>query len=397
MREAVLEAATAGTPTATLLQPSLVVIWIDWYAYHVARFQGLLDNPELEGKVVGIEMVGGIGVHLGLKFREALPSALPIQTLVPDGNWREVGKWQLALLLWKKLNLLTPSVVLIPGYYTLPALAAAVWCKLKGRKAVLMTESGASDHKRVWWREALKRLLILNLFDWAVAGGKAHSDYLRQLKFPANRVAGFYDVVDNSFFQDRCQTLRALHNASDFGLPAEYFLYVGRLSEEKHTRALLNAYLKYRVSGGQWALVIVGDGPQLSELRAVAATSRYEGDIYFSGLQPTSQLPNYYAFASAFVLPSIREPWGLVVNEAMAAGLPVMVSNRCGCAEDLVALGENGFTFDPDDENQITDALWQFGKMSPQKLKQMGLRSSEVISRFSPKAWAAEVARIVRS
>ncbi len=397
MRDTVLEAVVPQSCTSALAQPSVVVIWIDWYAYHVARFQALLQSSDLAGKVAGIEMVGGIGVHSGLKFRGDLPSSLPVTTLVPNGNWSDVGKWHLARLLWNKLNQLSPSVVFIPGYYTLPALAAAIWCKVRRRKAVLMTESGALDHVRIWWREVSKRLLILNLFDWAVAGGKAHTGYLRQLRFPADRVAGFYDVVDNSFFQDRCRILRTCHNAPDFGLPAKYFLYVGRVSEEKNTCALLSSFFKYREQGGQWRLIIVGDGPQLAELRSMAASSNCTCEIYFAGLQPTSQLPIYYAFASAFVLPSTREPWGLVVNEAMAAGLPVLVSNRCGCAEDLVVNGENGFTFNPCDEDALADTLIQMSRVSAQRLQQMGQRSSEIISRFSLEAWAAEIARIVKS
>jgi 1,2-diacylglycerol 3-alpha-glucosyltransferase len=112
---------------------TVVVIWIDWYAYHVARFKGLLENSQLANGVTGIEMVGGVGVHAGLKFRENIPASLPVQTLFPGGNWREVKSWQLALLLWKRLAKLNPSLVLVPGYYTLPALAAAVWGKLRPR------------------------------------------------------------------------------------------------------------------------------------------------------------------------------------------------------------------------------------------------------------------------
>ena len=131
----------------------VVVIWIDWYAYHVARFQGLLRHPELAGRVVGLELVGGVGVHAGLKFREEIPASLPVQTLLPGGNWKEAGKWQLARAVWQRLNRLSPSLVLVPGYYTVPAIAAAIWAKFKGKKSVLMTESTEHDHARVWWRE----------------------------------------------------------------------------------------------------------------------------------------------------------------------------------------------------------------------------------------------------
>ena len=378
-------------------QCEVAVIWIDWYAYHVARFRGLLRHPELTGKVAGLELVGGVGVHAGLKFRESIPESMPVQTLLPASNWSEAGKWQLARALWNRLDKLNPSLVLVPGYYTIPALTAAIWARVKGRKSVLMTESTAQDHARVWWREALKASLIKSLFNWAVAGGKPHRRYLEQLGFPVSRIAGFYDVVDNVFFDECCRQTRTSHRPADLGLPSDYFLYIGRVAAEKNIHGLLSAYVDYRKSGGSWSLVVVGDGPQLNEIRALASTTPYARDIHFPGLKASSELPSYYAFASAFVLPSTREPWGLVVNEAMAAGLPVIVSDRCGCAEDLVVHSENGFTFDPSQANSLSESLVRFGRLTPDARKRMGRRSVEIISRFSPDAWAAEIVRILRS
>ena len=159
-------------------QTAVAVIWIDWYPYHVARFIGLQSACEFAGKVIGIELVGGIGVHAGLKFREELPDDLPVLTLMPDADWQRAGQLRLSLKLWKTLSEVNPQIVLVPGYYTLPAIAAALWAKLHRRQSVLMTESTASDHVRVWWKEKLKALLIHALFDWAIAGGTAHRRYL---------------------------------------------------------------------------------------------------------------------------------------------------------------------------------------------------------------------------
>jgi 1,2-diacylglycerol 3-alpha-glucosyltransferase len=388
-----MEPLICSTESAATCQA--VVIWIDWYAYHVARFQALLRHSELAGKVVGLELVGGVGVHAGLKFRENIPTSLPVETIFRAANWSEAGKWQLARAVWQRLNKLNPAIVLVPGYYTVPALAAAVWAKFHGKKSVLMTESTAHDHSRIWWRETLKKLLVRNLFDWAVAGGTPHRRYLQQLGFPPGRVARFYDVVDNDFFHDCCGEARRSHQAGDFGLPQQYFLYVGRIAAEKNTSALVAAYVRYRESGGSWSLVLVGDGPQCKEIRAMSANTPYADDIHFPGLKATSELPKYYAFASAFVLPSTREPWGLVVNEAMAASLPVVVSQRCGCAEDLVSEGENGFTFDPSQPNALTESLSRVSGLSQQERNEMGRRSYEIVCQFSLDSWACEIARIV--
>jgi len=383
-----------ATPRATA---GIAVIWIDWYAYHVARFEGLVRHPELAGRVAGVELVGGIGVHAGLKFREDLPAALPVETLFPENSWREVKGWRAARAVWKYLDEVNPATVLVPGYHTAAGLAAALWGRLKGRRTVLMTESTATDHERRGSKEAAKGLLIRSLFDWAIAGGTPHRRYLEQLGFPAGRIAGSYDVVDNDFFRERSAAIRKHSEPADFDLPARYFLYVGRLAEEKNISGLLRSYLEYRQVGGDWALVLVGDGPERSALEQTAAESPYRGDIRFPGLKSTAELPQYYAFAGCFVLPSTREPWGLVANEAMAAGLPLIVSHRCGCAEDLLSEGENGCSFDPAMPGDLTACLTAVGSLSEDSLLNMGRRSQEIVAQFSPETWAAEVARLARS
>ncbi len=218
----------------------------------MARFAGLDSAPSLSGKVVGLELVGGIGVHKGLKFREDLPEGMAIETLMPDSSWHEAGKWKLSRLLWRRLSVLDPDVVLVPGYYTLPAIASALWARLHGRASVLMTESTAYDHERIAWKELLKSIVLRTLFDWAVAGGKAHVAYLEQLGFPADRVVGSYDVVNNDFFEQGTESLRR-RSPQEFGLPSPYFLYVGRLSEEKNVAGLLASWIEYPQSGRHMA------------------------------------------------------------------------------------------------------------------------------------------------
>ena len=371
----------------------LVVIWIDWYAYHVARFLGLQSAPSLAGAVAGIELVGGIGVHSGLKFREELPAHLPITTLLPETDWHSAGQLSLCVKLWRQLNLLDPDTILVPGYYLLPGLAAALWARLHGRRSVLMTESTAGDHPRSWWREAAKSALLRALFDWAVAGGAAHRRYLERLGFPASRIARFYDVVDNAGLAQRAAELR-LRPAADFHLPSPYFLYIGRLAPEKNVAALVRAWIAYREQGGSWPLVLVGDGPEASALRDLAEASPFASDILFQGHRGYTDLPLFYAFAGCFVLPSLREPWGLVVNEAMACGLPVLVSERCGCAEDLVAPGENGFLFQPSDEDQLTSLLRRIGSSPQPALDRMAEASRSLISSYSPQHFGQEIARL---
>ena len=373
----------------------VAVIWIDWYPYHVARFRGLNATPELTGGVEGIELVGGIGVHAGLKFREQLPDGLAVTTLLPECSWRDAPKAALARRLWRHLSQLDPDVVLVPGYYTLPALAAAQWTRAHGRTSVLMTESGARDHTRTAWKEHCKGLGLRYLFDWAIAGGKAHIAYLNDLGFPARRVVPGYDVVDNAFFCEGVARLRTERASSE-----PYFLYVGRFAEEKNVAGLLRSWLAYREQGGTWRLVLVGDGPEAALLHATAANSRFAGHVVFPGLRTSSELLPYYAAAGCFVLPSTREPWGLVVNEAMAAGLPVIASTRCGCVVDLLHPGDNGYVFDPGDpsaDHVLTQQLFDVEGLSLAQRVQMGAHGQRVIQAFSPAHFGRSIASIVHS
>ena len=375
----------------------VAVIWIDWYAYHIARFEGLQQAFGHQGEAVGIELVGGIGVHAGLKFREDRPAHLPVETLLPESSWRAANKLVLARVLWRRLNELRPEVVLVPGYYTLPAIAAAVWARTHGSASVLMTESTAEDHTRTGWKEWLKAKLIRALFDWAVVGGAAHLRYIRRLGIAEERVARFYDVVGNDAIREGTAAQRAGSRRGEHYLPLRYFLFVGRLAREKNVAGLLQAWLDYRLGGGDWSLVLAGDGPEAATLRAMLDGSPFAKDVVFSGLKSSQELLPFFGFAACFVLPSTREPWGLVVNEAMAAGLPVIVSNRCGCAEDLVESGRNGLLFNPEHGRELTACLARMAQLSEQEIAAMGQSSAERIAGYSPRNFGLQIASIANA
>jgi len=151
---------------------------------------------------------------------------------------------------------------------------------------------------------------------------------------------------------------------------------------------MMRAYAAYRDQAGSssWHWVLVGDGPQKDELVRARESLALQEFVHFPGFVRYPALPAYYALASAFVLPSTWEPWGLVVNEAMASGLPVLVSSRCGAAE-LVRPGENGYTFDPYNEGELTAAMVTLAT-SP-KLEQMGESSRSAIRGYGVERFAS--------
>ena len=106
-------------------------------------------------------------------------------------------------------------------------------------------------------------------------------------------------------------------------------------------------------------------------------------NVKMPGFQQYRELPLYYGLASVFILPSTTEQWGLVVNEAMASGLPVLVSNRCGCAPDLVEEGRNGYTFDPFDQTNLADLMLRISDDGCDR-EAMGRVSRKIIAEWSP-------------
>lgn len=372
----------------------VAVIWIDWYAYHVVRLRALAAHPLLRNRVAGIELVGGAGVHGGLVFRADERDGLPITTLMPGTSWREAGQKRLAQMVWAKLNELKPQTVLVPGYYTLPALAALLWARRNGKRAILMTESTRGDHPRKPLLEAVKGAFLTRAFHGAITGGKRQAAYMKELGFREANMAGLYDVVGNEYFAEQADYYRERTSRKKWKLPDRYFVYVGRLAPEKNISSLIDAFAQYRQRGGLLSLVLVGDGPEASALREQVARNGLTDHVVFAGLKDTREIGPYYAFAEWFVLPSLLDPWGLVVNEAMAAGLPVIVSNRCGCSDDLVESGKNGFSFNPAGDDSLLRVLLHTAEIKEAQRQAMAQRSREIISRYSPSLWAEEVVRI---
>jgi glycosyltransferase involved in cell wall biosynthesis len=251
-----------------------------------------------------------------------------------------------------------PDAIAIPGWYDPLALAALGIALRRGVAPILMSDSRAEDQPRFAILEAAKKRLVLN-FGAALVAGQSQSRYLQQLGMDTSRICMGYDVVDNAHFAAGADAARA--NAGTLRrklvLPDNYFFACARLIAKKNIDGLLRAFAQYRVRGGAWSLVIAGDGPLKSELASLARSLGISAAVQFAGHKSYAELPVYYSLARAFVMPSATDQWGLVVNEAMACSLPVLVSSNAGCAEDLVADGENGFAFEPTDTGRLAALL----------------------------------------
>lgn len=264
-----------------------------------------------------------------------------------------------------------------PVYYSV-----LLWCYFKRKKTILMSESKEDDEPRIWWKEAIKSFLV-NKYSSALVGGYPHKRYLLKLGFPEDAIFMGYDVVDNSVFHpDKIKQLPSpIHKP--------YFLSINRFVAKKNLPLLITAYAYYHQKVGEkaWDLVLCGDGELRPQIEGLIKQYQLENHVHLPGFLQQDELLPYFAHAKTFIHASTTEQWGLVVNEAMAAGLPIIVSNRCGCFEDLVMEGVNGFGFNPENQAELTNLMV---KMSSEDiyLEAMGKASLSHIENYSPDYFA---------
>ena len=233
-----------------------------------------------------------------------------------------------------------------------------------------------------FWKEKIKKFLI-SKYQAALVGGNPHKRYLIKLGMPTDAIFLGYDVVGNEvFYPDQIKSLPSPLNKP-------FFLAINRFVHKKNLPFLLSAYADYRklVGDQSWDLVLCGDGELRVQLEQQITNQTIQDYVHLPGFLQQQELLPYFAHASCFIHASVQEQWGLVVNEAMASGLPVLVSNRCGCYEDLIIEGVNGFGFDPENVQQLTDLML---KISSEKidLQTMGNAALEHIQQFSPDYFA---------
>ena len=352
--------------------------------YHLARLRAVQE--ELGGDYIGIEIVGGEGdaEYKGLPFRDDERDGLNIITLFPNQDFSQLSILQISQRLLQTLQQLSPECVALCGYHRVENLVALSWAKSTSRSAILMIASKQDDAPRHYWQEWLKGLIVKQ-FDGYLVGGSTQRQYMSALGAPDNRIFEGYDVVDNALFAEAAAAARQNEQQLrlDLGLPSRYFMAACRFVSKKNLPLLLEAYHLYRqTSTTAWSLVICGGGPLEAEVRQIIKDQQIP-DVLFPGFHKSKELGTYYGLASCFILPSIQEQWGLVVNEAMAAGLPVLVSQTSGCAPDLVQEGVNGSTFDPTNSMQLAELMEEIAQ-SGDSLNHMGTASQKLIERHSP-------------
>jgi glycosyltransferase involved in cell wall biosynthesis len=369
-------------------------------------------------------------------------------TVFPDGVFENIPAGEMRRGIVRELDRVRPDAVAIAGWGTVDARVCLDWCKRNDAKAIVMSETRAADGRRVWWKEWVKSRIVRR-FDAALCGGESHKRYLVQLGMPEERIANGYNVVDNQFFgkirnakwgmpsgkEERVFSFQFSGKLETYLPELPYFMASNRFVERKNLGRLLEAYkifqdsvfrIKRGEKTGVWPLVLLGEGGMCGNLEARCAELGFQvfrtqdsvfssagrgdsklnsyklktpaggGCVVFAGFRQIGELPSFYAGAGAFVHPALEEPWGLVINEAMASGLPVLSSRNVGAAEELVVEGRTGFLFDPGDVNSIAESLFKMFSMSEAARHKMGVEGREMLERKVPsRAFGEGLAKVL--
>jgi 1,2-diacylglycerol 3-alpha-glucosyltransferase len=373
----------------------VAVLFDNFGPYHIARLRAASQRMEL----LAVEFVKRSHVYA---WRALSTRGEPFQhvTLLSTGTSHATCARALFRLLDLQLSCFRPDAVAIPGWSSRCAFAALDWCLNTRTPAIVMSESSAHDKAHNRWKELMKCRYV-QLCASALAGGRTHSEYLGALGLAGDQIFHGYDVVDNEYFATRAAKIRQQRSEARkrLGLPERFFLASARFIQKKNLLRLIEAYALYRLlvrSNSQeseaWDLVLLGDGPLRPTLCSRVDALGLHSCVHLPGFKQYEELPVYYGLASAFVHASTVEQWGLVVNEAMASGLPVLVSNRCGCSRELVREGINGFTFDPYNIGALAGLMFKVTRLEVARLATMGEESRRTSAAWGPERFASGLA-----
>lgn len=446
--------------------------------YHIARLTAtaaLLQKHQIHFSMVQISASTET-----YNWKSEIPGTLPVTSLSTAIEERSHS----AIIFYRFIRFLRArkiSLVFLPSYSPLRNLALLLAAKLCSVRIVIMSESHEGTACKSSLVVLFKRF-ILSLSDYMLVGGTPHKRYYSTLGVPPARIFTGYDVVDNMFYGSTSLRLLGgtpIENADCVlstlpRIPSHFFLSVGRFVSKKNLFVLIDAFNLYSEIlrhlnspsfGPMRHLCLVGSGALYNSLRAYASALNlvvhdHETDnifsfadrtstasisdsqpvIHFYGFRQAQENALFYSKCDAFILPSLYEEWGLVVNEAMASGAPTIISNTAGCCEDLLQYSiselpdffdavqpaidalqlprssfeysnySNGFSFDPNSFQQLAlcmlslvyapsavDAHSSYATAFKTKMDLCRQSARQIISQYSCETFAAQVLKICNS
>ncbi len=260
---------------------------------------------------------------------------------------KDISNKEIDFFYKKNIALIKPDAIVSVGWADRSYQRLLIYANSKKIPCIIVSDSiirTEKNKRRFFLKEILKKI-ILRGYSSAFVAGQESKEYLIKLGFKAEMIFRPWNVVDNSFFEK--STVKS--KESEY----QYFLCVSRLLERKNLFNLIQSFSNYQKEGGSWGLKIIGSGDLYLKLKKYSNYIINQEKFEIINWLQIQDLVNYYKNASAFILPSYFDNWGLVVNEAISSGLPCIVSQNCGCAVDLIKNNKTGFVFDPKNNYEL--------------------------------------------
>lgn len=362
--------------------------------YHAPLMRDIAKDPEIDLRVffcfdhgvrrrrdpeLGVEYEWDVPLLEGYEYeflRNWSPwaSTAPIKGVFNPGIWRTMRDGGF-------------DAFLVHGYVS-PTVWLAVASAKVQRTAVFLRGESTLLYPRSAAVLTMKRAALRVLFkkvDVFLTIGSRNAEFYRQYGVADERMVLTPYCVDNEFFFNakRANPEMSSHTRKQLGIePADpVILFVGKLIERKRPSDLIQAYKLLLEAHPRTTLVLVGDGAQHNDLVAEAKRQGLTR-IHFVGFKNRTEIAAYYACADVFVLPSMHDPWGLVINEAMCFSLPIIASSLVGAVGDIVREGENGFSFPAGDVERLAGCLKRLLD-DPGLRHRMGAKSEQIIRKWS--------------
>ncbi len=276
--------------------------------------------------------------------------------------------------LWELITETQPKVIFISGYGFTEMLWGMAWAVKHDVPIVMLSDTTVQDEPKLLIKEKIKSFIISNI-ETALVAGKASKRYLISLGFREDRIFEPYDIVDNDFYAVKSGFRPFLE---------PYFLSISRLIPYKNIEFLIDTFTKYfSTLTSPVHLVILGNGELEEKLKQQIHSLGMESYIHIKGFLINTDVRAYYQSAISLVLVSKSEAWGLCINEAMAAGIPVIATNIAGATMDLIIENETGFSFSPTDQAGLIYLLDKVQNLSLAERFRVVENAKEKIKKYS--------------
>jgi glycosyltransferase involved in cell wall biosynthesis len=292
----------------------------------------------------------------------------------------------------KRVLQFNPDAVLVYGWSFQSHLK--LMRSLKGKVKIIFRGDSTLLDQQHWLKKLVRSASLKWIYkhvDIALFTGKENKKYFIAHGLKESQLCFAPHAIDNSRFNfDEIHYKKSKELRIELGISDEdfVFLFAGKFESKKAPLLLKAAFSK--LNADRIHLVFVGNGSLENQLK-----NEHNRSIHFLPFQNQHIMPAIYQMCDVFVLPSMGpgETWGLAVNEAMAAGKAILVSDKCGCAADLVFNGRNGYRFKSEDECELKSRMQLI--LVPKKAKAMGLQSRCIIEQYSFKALCESIEAVV--